>query len=56
MCEGEAINNADGSPQWVYSGENTTSPPYPEAGIPIDKHACNPTKGALLDNVDQYPV
>jgi hypothetical protein len=56
MCEGEIIYNSDGSPKWVYSGEDTTKPPYPVAGLPIDKHACNPTKGALLDNVDTLPV
>src|SRR5262249_51235662 len=40
----------------IPTGESTTAPPYPTAGLPIDKWACTTSPGALDNNIDLLPV
>jgi len=56
LCEGQVQRNADGSPQWESTGSVTTHPPWPQAGLPIDKFKCSGSTGALDNNIDTTPV
>lgn len=56
LCEGQVIRNSDGSPQWQYSGNTTTTPPYPTAGLPVDVYKCVTSPGAWDDNLDTITI
>jgi len=56
LCEGTAKFYANGTHKWVSTGEISTNPPYPTAGLPIDKYECVNSPGFSNNNVESTPV
>jgi hypothetical protein len=56
LCEGAVSRDQSGNPVWTFSGSNTTSPPWPVAGEPIDIYQCDTSAGAWNNNVDDHTI
>jgi len=53
LCEGNVVFNSSGKETFVPTGYFTTSPPYPVAGLSIDKHNCTYDPQVFANN-DHY--
>jgi len=56
LCEGTRQVDAEGDYLWTFTDNYTTNPPYPAAGLPIDKPTCIPSPGAYDNNIDHVEV